>query len=397
MNKKLILNTIIAALLLVYGSYASAQEFNLGGYVRNITGVVIDDERTFSQVQNTFNLKAEYYSDMSELKAEVYINQSDTEDIVIGIKEMYIDLYFNALDLRVGKQQIIWGKSDGVFITDIISPKDLSNFILSDFDEIRLGVTALKAVFFTNTLDFEFVWIPIFTPAVTPGTGTIWEVSTPLPGPLAITEPSDTLENSEVFGRVSFMGSEIDIELMAGYMWDDLPSAYEDGSIVADYNRVTMAGGSFSMDIHGLIVRAEGAYYNGKFFTILSSPLSTIEKDFVNYMVGLDYSIGGFTFGTQFIQEIVLDYDEKIMLNSEYKNTMTLAVARPFLNETLIVEFFSYVGLNNKDALLRPKITYNITDGLEWSVGADVFLGNKGDFGQFNDNDLLYSRIKYSF
>lgn len=397
MNKKLILNTILAALLLVYSSYVSAQELNLGGYVRNITGVVLDDERNFSQVQNTFNLKAEYYSDMSELKAEVYINQSETEDIVIGIKEMYIDLYFNALDLRVGKQQIIWGKSDGVFITDVISPKDLSNFILSDFDEIRLGVTALKAVFFTNKLDFEFVWIPIFTPAVTPGTGTIWEVSTPLPGSPAITEPSDTLENSEVFGKVSFMGSEIDIELMAGYMWDDLPSAYADGSIVADYNRVTMAGGSFSMDIDGLIVRAEGAYYNGKFFTILSSPLSTIEKDFVNYMVGLDYSIGGFTFGTQFIQEIVLDYDEKIMLNSEYKNTMTLAVARPFLNETLIVEFFSYVGLNNKDALLRPKITYNITDGLEWSVGADVFLGNKGDFGQYNDNDLLYSRVKYSF
>jgi len=397
MKKGSIIFTISLALLLVSAAGAAAQDLYFGGYVRNNTGVLIDDDLDFSHVQNTFDLKAEYYGDISELKSEVFINQTDTDDIEIGIKELYVDIFFDSMDLRVGKQQIIWGKADGVFITDVISPKDLSDFVLPDFDEVRMGVTALKADYYTSALDFELVWIPTFTPAVMPETGTIWEVSTPLPSLPTINVPSDTLENSEVFGKVSYMGSAIDIELMGGYMWDDLPAAYQDAGMFADYHRVTMAGGSFSTDIAGLIVRGEGAYYNGKNFTVQASPVTTVEKDFVNYMVGLDYSLAGFTLGTQFIQEIVLDYDDRIMLNDEFKNTMTFVVAKPFLNDTLLLEFFSYVGLSNEDSLLRPKVTYDLADGLEWILGADIFLGDEGDFGQYDDNDLVYTKLKYSF
>ncbi|MEA1973537.1 MAG: DUF1302 family protein, partial [Candidatus Cloacimonadota bacterium] len=332
-----------------------------------------------------------------ELKSDVFIKQTDTEDIEIGVKELYVDIFFDSMDLRIGKQQIIWGKADGVFITDIISPKDLTDFVLPDFDEVRMGVTALKADYYLNTVDFELVWVPTFTPAVMPEAGTIWEVNTPLSGSLSISVPSDTLENSEVFGKMSYMGSAMDIEFMGGYMWDDLPAAYQDGGLVADYNRVAMAGGSFSTDIAGLIVRGEGAFYNGKNFTVQASPVITVEKDFVNYMVGLDYSIAGFTLGTQFIQEIVLDYDDRIMLNDEFKNTMTFVIGKQFLNDTLMVEFFSYVGLSNEDALLRPKVSYDLADGLEWVAGADIFLGDEGDFGQYDDNDLVYTKIKYSF
>lgn len=397
MKKGSLFFTIIVTLLLVSAAGAAAQDLYFGGYVRNNTGVLLNDDLDFSKIENTFDLKAEYYGDMSELKAEVFINQTDTEVIEMGVKELYVDIFFDAMDLRVGKQQIIWGKADGVFITDVISPKDLSDFVLPDFDEVRMGVTALKADYYMDSIDFELVWIPTFTPAVVPSVGTIWEVSTPLLSPPVISEPDDTLDNSEIFGKVSYMGSAIDIELMGGYMWDDLPAAYQDPIVVADYHRVTMAGGSFSTDIAGLIVRGEGAYYNGKNFTVESSPVTTVEKDFINYMVGLDYSIGGFTLGTQFIQEIVLDYDDRIMLNDEFKNTMTFVIAKPFLNDTLMVEFFSYVGLTNEDALLRPKVTYDLTDGLEWVVGADIFLGDEGDFGQYDNNDLVYTKIKYSF
>ena len=402
MKKGSIIFTITVTLLLMSAAGAAAQDLYFGGYVRNNTGVLLNDDLDFSKVENTFDLKAEYYGDMSELKAEVFINQTDTEEIEIGVKELYVDIFFDSMDLRIGKQQIIWGKADGVFITDVISPKNLTDFVLPDFDEVRMGVTALKADYYFDAVDLELVWIPMFTPAVMPSVGTIWEVSTPLAAPPVITEPDKTLENSEIFGKLSYMGSVIDFEIMGGYVWDDLPAAYYDPTatapgIVADYNRVKMAGGSFSTDIAGLIVRGEGAYYNGKNFTVQAAPVTTVEKDFINYMVGLDYSIAGFALGTQFIQEIVLDYDDRIMLNDEFKNTMTFVIAKPFLNDTLMVEFFSYVGLTNEDALLRPKVTYDLADGLEWVVGADIFLGDEGDFGQYDDNDLVYTKVKYSF
>ena len=46
------------------------------------------------------------------------------------LREMYIDFFTKKMDIRIGKQQIIWGQADGVFITDVVTPKDLSEFLL---------------------------------------------------------------------------------------------------------------------------------------------------------------------------------------------------------------------------------------------------------------------------
>jgi hypothetical protein len=62
-----------------------------------------------------------------------------------------------------------------------------------------------------------------------------------------------------------------------------------------------------------------------------------------------------------------------------------------------VLEFFSYIGLSNEDSLLQPKVTYDLADGLELILGADIFLGDSGDFGQYDDNDLVYTKLKYSF
>lgn len=402
MKKGPLIVKLTIAMLLVSAAGAGAQDLYFGGYARNNTSVLMNDELDFSQVQNTFDLKAEYFGDISALKAELYLNSTGTDVIEAGVKELYMDIYFNSMDLRIGKQQIIWGKADGVFITDIISPKDLTNFVLPEFDEIRMGVTALKADYYMDALDLELVWVPMFTPSIMPSG--LWAASMPLPDGSIVNDAAIAdynLENSEVFVKASYMGSAIDIELMGGYMWDDLPVPHMVGSgeFTPEYHQLMMGGGSFSTDIAGLIVRGEGAYYSGKNFNTsdMTQPEMVVEKDFVHYMAGLDYSFAGITVGTQFIQEIILDYDDALNSNDEFKSTMTFVLAKPFLNDTLMVEFFSYVGLSNEDALLRPKITYDLADGLEWIVGADIFLGNEGDFGQYDDNDLVYTKVKYSF
>ena len=384
---------------------AAAQDLYLGGYARNNTSMLLNDNLDFSQVQNTFDLKAEYFGDISALNAEVYLNSTGTDELDAGVKELYMDLYFDSMDLRIGKQQIIWGKADGVFITDVVSPKDLSNFVLPDFDEIRMGVSALKADWYLDAVELELVWVPMFTPSVTPSG--LWTTSMPLPPGATINDAviaDYSLENSEVFAKVSYMGSAIDVELMGGYMWDDLPVPHmvtlvPSPTFTPQHHRLLMGGGSFSTDIAGVIIRGEGAYYSGKKFQTsdLSVPEWVVEKGFVHYMAGLDYSLAGITLGAQFIQEIILDYDDAMNNNDEFKSTMTFVMAKSFLNETLMLEFFSYVGLTNKDALLRPKATYDLADGLEWIIGADIFIGDSGDFGQYDDNDLIYTKIKYSF
>ncbi|MDZ7764429.1 MAG: hypothetical protein U5K00_08385 [Melioribacteraceae bacterium] len=99
---------------------------------------------------------------------------------------------------------------------------------------------------------------------------------------------------------------------------------------------------------------------------------------------------------SQFIQQAIMDYDNYIV-NDEFENTMTFLATMNFLRETLNVELFSYIGLNDGDALIRPKVTYDFVDGFQIMLGANLFVGDEGQFGRYDKNDMIYTKIKYSF
>ncbi|MBA7521026.1 hypothetical protein ES705_13126 [subsurface metagenome] len=122
-----------------------------------------------------------------------------------------------------------------------------------------------------------------------------------------------------------------------------------------------------------------------------------MQKDYLHWLIGLDYSIGNIKFSTQFIQEAILDYDEN-MQNEKMENTMTFLARYDLLRETLHLELFSYIGLTNGDALIRPKITYDFDDSFSILLGSNIFIGDeKGRFGQYKDNSMAYMKIKYNF
>ncbi len=419
MKQKRLISTGIMALFVLIGVGAlSAENITFSGYVRNYTGVLVDsDPLDYSQVRNTFDVKADYAGSMADLHAEGYVYADAEGTLLAGIRELYSDIYFSSLDLRIGKQQIIWGKGDGVFITDVVSPKDLSNFILPDFDEIRIGVTAAKADWYIGDFTLEGVWVPVFTPSILPHS--IWSVSPPLPAGMApelksAELPDPLFKNSEGFAKLSYMGSSFDLELMGGYMWDDTPvpqvTIFTPGmpptvEITPEYHRLSMAGGSFSTEILGVVLRGEGAYYEGKYFSIdpdklqadlMAGGVGTLKKNYVHYMAGADYSLFGINVSAQFVQQIILDYDSRLK-NDEYDSTVTFLAAKSLLNETVTLKFFGYYGLNNEDALLRPSVSYNVADGLDVTAGSDIFIGDSGVFGRYNDNDMVYATVTYSF
>jgi hypothetical protein len=77
---------------------------------------------------------------------------------------------------------------------------------------------------------------------------------------------------------------------------------------------------------------------------------------------------------------------------------MTFLARYDLLRETLHLELFSYIGLTNEDALIRPGITYDFDDSFSILMGSNIFVGDsKGRFGQYSDNSMIYAKLKYSF
>ena len=395
-------------------SSLNAQSLNLSGYVRNGTGVLTQGDHAYSMLQNTLSLNLEHSRGNVAFKANPYLYHYSDRDLELGLREAYLDIYFDSIDLRIGKQQIIWGKADGVFITDIISPKDLREFLLPDFDEIRIGITALKADYYLGNHTVELVWIPAFTPTRMPEENSIWRATPDFPIQPAFDysekEIKETLENSEVFAKYSALTSMIDFEIMAGYAWDDDPTLHTAKTmdpitkqvtsllVTPKHHRLSLLGGSVSVPAGGFVFRSEGAYYRDKYFQSSDPNLSdgVLKKNYLHVLLGTDYTLWEVKLSAQFIQQAILSYDEQIV-QDEFENTMTFLASKDFLRETLRVEWFSYLGLNHRDALIRPRITYNLADGFEIRTGANIFVGSEGKFGQYDDNDMVVAKVKYSF
>ncbi|MFH1690705.1 MAG: DUF1302 family protein [Candidatus Eisenbacteria bacterium] len=409
------LTVVVAVLGVAFSATPAAtlESIHVGGYVRQHTAVLIDGG-DYSLVENTLGLTLDQSRGNVAFRVDPHVYQRPGEELELGLRQAYVDIYWDSVDLRIGRQQVIWGKGDGVFITDVVSPKDLRRFLLPDFEEIRTGVDAVRFDYYRNAGTLEVIWVPVFAPALAPDEGSIWARSLQLPvQPSFDTSSVDvdaSLENSEVFTKYSLLSSSFDVEMMAGYAWDDEPALHlsvEQNpdtheivslAITPQHHRMTLAGGSFSTGVGGVVVRGEGAYYWGKQLAT-ESPLNgdgVLERDYVHYLVGVDWTLLGVGMSAQFIQEMILDHDDSLSAD-EHSDVMTFLVRDDYLNDTLHLEFFSYLGLSDSDALLRPKVSYDVADGFEVLAGADFFIGDEGMFGVYDANDSVYAKLKYSF
>ncbi len=395
-----------------------AQSVDFSGYVRNYSGMLLGNgSNDFVILQNTFNLNFEKSFDNSAFKVNPMIYHNYSDSLLFRLREAYLDLYFESFDIRVGKQQIVWGKADGVFITDIVSPKNLYEFLLPEFDEIRIGVFGAKFDYYFGDNTFELVWLPVFTPTEYPAANSAWNIAPDFPVMPTFDYSKSTvtssLENSEFFAKYSAITEYIDFEIMGGYMWDDDPTMYSsfvpNGNsgmnllISPEHNRLSLAGGSFSTTLGPFVFRGEGAYYFGKTFNTINPAVNNgvVEKDYIHYMLGTDFSLYDINFSMQFIQKAILDYEDIIKPNpffkDDYNNLMTFLARYSMLNETLDLELFTYYDFEYDDALIRPRILYDFSDSINLQFGANIFTGTEGQFGQFNKNDMIYGKIIYSF
>jgi hypothetical protein len=394
-----------------------SQNVDINGFVRNYTGVQFNNGN-LNMLQNTLNLNFEKMGDRVAFKANPMFYLYGIDSLDFRLREIYLDLYFDNVDIRIGKQQIVWGKADGVFITDIVSPLNLSEFLLPDFDEIRIGVYAAKINYYFGNSTIEAIWKPIYAGNEFPAPGSIWFKPPEYPAPPTFDYSKEninpSLENSEVYLKYSLSSSAIDFDLMGAYTWDQTASMYTEKEfemdsmgnpmltgllITPEHHRLTVAGGSFTTDIKGFVLRGEAAYYNGKYFQTADPTVegALTQKDYLHYVVGLDYGIGNLKLSAQFIQKYIMDYNDFIT-EEEFGNTMTFLAHYDAMRETLHLELFSYVGLNYGDALIRPKVTYDYSDSFSILLGSNIFVGDeRGMFGRYDDNSMIYTKLKYSF
>jgi len=56
----------------------------------------------------------------------------------LELREFYVEFPSDNFYFTLGKQQVVWGKADGLKVLDIVNPQSYREFILEDFDDSRI-------------------------------------------------------------------------------------------------------------------------------------------------------------------------------------------------------------------------------------------------------------------
>ena len=153
-------------------------------------------------------------------------------------RENYLDYSAGDFDFRFGRQHIVWGEVVGLFFADVVSAKDLREFVLPDFDLIRIPQWAARAEYFKNDFHAEAVWIPVmsydkigkpgadffpYPPPPPPGYGVAFENEV---------RPGNSVSNGAYGGRMSYLKNGWDGSVFYHRSFDANPTFYR--QIVAD-------------------------------------------------------------------------------------------------------------------------------------------------------------------
>jgi hypothetical protein len=331
-----------------------------------------------------------------------------------AVRELYADLKVGHVDLRIGKQEIRWGRADGFNPTDNLVPYDY----LNTFADERIPVGAAKADCYVRGARFEAVWLPSFTPSRLPRVGQRWFPSLPstatgsgapdtAPIPLSYgdgstTYPARTLGNSQWALRWNQLVPRAEFSVSYFDGLDDLPyftitpqpfpEAAPSTLILLNrsFYRVQVAGADFASSIGPFGVRAEAAFFNQN---------DPANHDHFLFVAGVDRTWGDWFVILQYTDQAVAGTvsNTAVFPDLGLKSTMLLRVERT-LAPAASVELKSALQLRNGDFLLQALYSRALTNDWRLKIGTTLFVGPRETYlGQFRDNGYLNLQLTYSF
>ncbi len=479
--KKSLVSVVTAAVVCCTAPFGAdavevAEGVEFSGYVKNETAYRITGDDNWMKIRDEAGLKMLYsptdylsafvnlryyydsvYDANNEFSAQAAHEYRHPREQWDWLRDCYADYTSDLLDVRLGKQTIVWGTADGVKVLDLVNPMDMREFTLAPFVDSRIPQWTAKAEIaptlnsalqlFIIPFNFEPNLIPVNGSPFTFRATRIGDASKARLASMGYTvnnfddQPSDSLNNSKFGVRWQDVVENLSYSLnyMQGYNMSSVVNVETDTSTATgaspatgllpagstynftkQYPYIRVMGASCSYGINegplqGLTVRSEFAYTRGdqSGFGEDSSQKGLTDVDYYNYVLGLDkYFFVKYLFSFQLIQMIDskseatdprsgLSYP---LLNGatyhpreQVETILSLKVSTQYLWDRLKPEIMLLYGQHG-DWRITPQASYELTDDLVMSAGAHIMTGSDTTlFGQFSDNKEIFMTMRYGF
>ncbi len=329
-------------------------------------------------------------------------------------EETYIDTSVAGWDLRIGRQQIVWGEVVGLFVADVVSAQNQLEFILPPFDIVRIPQWAARGEYFFGDSHLELIWIPYPTYNDIGKPGADFFPVQPGSTPSGFTQsflgeviPDRNLSNTNYGVRLSTLKAGWDVSAFYYGSEDANPTFYR--TLLSSptptlqyqpvHNRIWQAGGTVGKALGSVVFHAEGVYTSGRQYevTTLTQPNGVVPQNTFEYIFSLDFTLPRDLFlNVQLFQNIFFDHDPNLIFDSY--ETGASVLLRGKIGSKLEPEILWIQSLNRGENMIRPRLTWHPDTNWRAAFGFDIFNGPSNTFfGRFNDRDRVYLEVRYDF
>ncbi len=345
------------------------KQYSVNGTISTSTNYSYQNNGKISSLKLSGDLNVEYkiddnYKIKSILKAYSDSQTNINNDRVFDINELYFQGSLNSqIDIKLGRQIVVWGKSDNIRITDTLNPMDYTAPGMVDIKDLRLGITMSKIGYFIDKWSFNGIVIHENRFSDMPEFGSDYYMGK-VPN-----EPSNSLKNSGVAlsASANLEGQDIAFYYLNHYVDN---TTYKSNMLGAAYNKVR----------DNFLFKTEFAYFDNYDSSVVASQIDSL--------AGVEYngiSEGSISFETA---------------NKDDDIQYALRFTQSYINQTLdFTALYSGFGKELEDGgMCRVWFDYAYNDKIKTTFGIIDYLG--GDVARFEmikDNDRIFASLQYNF
>ncbi len=342
------------------------------------------------EIWDDFKLKINgvaFYDLAYTFKGRDKFSQEDLDDLEseVELYDAYIQTSLSQnLDLKLGRQVVVWGKSDTIRIVDSINALDNRRPGMTDIEDLRLPSAMVKLDYYYKNWRVTPIAIIEQRFNKNPPFGGDFYPSPQKP-------PKQDKPHSATFALNvggEFEGFDLDFYLCLLYPQDELGLPMVDRS-----SKVDMAGVALNYVYHSWLFKSELAYKKDLKF------LQSGDRDFDRFdsLVGFEYNGIADTKISFDVANRHMDKKSQIFEQDSYQ--YALRASSDFLNSTLHANYLiSLFGKKlDEGGFQRAWLKYDIADGVGTNFGVVDYIGGSPLLDAISDNDMIFLDVSYSF
>lgn len=346
-----------------------------------------------ARANNAYDGKPPY----SEAAKQAYQFSSDW-------RELYLARTLNHWTVRLGWQQVVWGRADNLRVLDQVNPLDYRDFVLPDLGDYRISTPMLQAIGSLGEWSMEVLLVTAFEPNRYPEAGSEFDLKLEQPlldagFTLGREKSCTSCMEAGLHASRTFAGTDISLVYFATRDDDPVYHLQNDGvTLRREFARQQQLGAGVAHTLpQGFVLRGETSVIPDYAYTRVDTFAAPANHLTVRYLLGLDYLWRDWLMAMQLQDRYIQDWSASLLADEKetiYTASVTGSTHNAQFEHRVAVSLLD----DGRESLWQIRSTWKPTDRYSVGIALDLFAGKpRGLFGQFDAKDRLRAEIKYYF